>query len=70
MMEGDLFAFPTVHASGGGRWSDPNHHHENGGEISLRRDSHKIRRDIRLRDGDYSPSSCDFEMIYDQSTPL
>jgi len=69
-MGGDLFAFPTVHASGVGRWSDPNHHHDGGGEISLRRDSHKIRRDIGLRDRDYSPSSGDFEMIYDQNTPV
>ena len=66
----DLFAFPTVHhPSGAGRWSDPSHHHD-GGEISLRSNSHKIRRDIGLRDGDYSPSSCDFEMIFDQGTPL
>jgi hypothetical protein len=69
MMGRDLFAFPTVNASGVGHWSDPNHHHD-GGEISLRRDSHKIRRDIGLRERDYSPSSGDFEMIYDQNTPL
>lgn len=69
-MGGDLFAFPTVHASDVGRWSDPNHHHDGGNEISLRRDSHKIRRDIGLKDRDYSPSSGDFEMIFDQNTPL
>jgi hypothetical protein len=67
----DSYSFPNMIPPSNGQqhWpSEESHLRGLGAEITLRRDSQKLRREIG-RSRDFSPSSgCEFEMIIDQGS--
>jgi hypothetical protein len=70
LIEDTFPSFPqVVPPSNEQLWSSERSHLGIGTEINLRRDSQKLRREMKGRSRDFSPSSgCDFEMIIEQGS--